>query len=315
MNGAATAVPEVADAVVGTSPFIPASASLVVGAAARLVGGIATRPRGLAQIGAQTARELAGVVAGKSSIAPARDDRRFRHPAYGHHPLYKRLAQAHLVFESAADRLVDRAGLDEKSRQRARFVVRAVTEAIAPSNSLLGNPEALRRAWESRGRSLLDGAANAVDDLRHHGGLPSLADRRAFRVGTDVAATPGAVVHREALFELIQYAPTAERVVPEPVLFVPSQVNRFYVIDLLPWRSLVRYLLCAGHHPFTVSWRNPGPEHRDVGLADYAAAVRRAVRVTRRSPAHRCTSSGCARAAPRPSWRCRGAVPIRPCGR
>lgn len=281
MSTTATGLPERTAAVAGTSPFVPASAALVVGAAARLLRGVAARPSGLVQVGVEALRQLAEVAVGTSTLAPARDDRRYRHPAYAHHPLFTRLAQAHLVLESAAEQLVNRADLDEKSRERARFVVRAVTEAIAPSNTVLGNPEALGRAWESRGRSLLAGLARAMDDLRHHGGLPSLADRAAFRVGVDLAGTPGAVVHRDAMFELIQYAPTADRVVPEPLLFVPSQVNRFYVIDLLPWRSLVRHLLGLGHRPFAVSWRNPGPEHRDLGLAQYAAAVRRAVRITR----------------------------------
>lgn len=267
-------------AVAGAVPFVGVQPSLTALAGLRLLRHVAGRPALLAGESRRLVGELAAVLAGSSPRQPEPDDRRFRDPAYRDHPLFRRLAQAHLALEASIGRLLTATELDWKSQQRARFVLDTITEALAPSNILLGNPAALRRLRDTRGASMLRGARNALEDLRHHGGLPSLADRRAFRVGTDLAATPGAVVLRTDMFELIQYLPAEPAVHQRPVLFVPSQVNRFYVVDLTPQRSMVRYLIGRGIQPFALSWRNPGVAERDWSLDSYVAAVRHAVKAT-----------------------------------
>jgi polyhydroxyalkanoate synthase len=168
---------------------------------------------------------------------------------------------------------VDAVGFESIDRQRAHFLLGLVTDALAPSNFLLGNPSALQRARETRGGSLVKGARNFIDDVLHNGGMPSQVDKRPFKVGENLANTPGAVVFRNPIIELIQYTPRTPRVQTRPVFIVPPQINKYYVYDLAPEKSLVRYLLDAGFAVFVVSWRNPTPEFRDWGLAEYVDAL------------------------------------------
>ena len=133
--------------------------------------------------------------------------------------------------------------LDPKSRERARFAMRLLTEAGAPTNTLLGNPSALAKMVQTRGRSLLDGARHWTHDIRHNGGMPSTVDTRPFTVGGNLAVTPGQVVHRSEVFELIQYAPAGTDVYARPLVAIPPQINKFYISDLAPGRSLIEHMV------------------------------------------------------------------------
>src|SRR5690606_3280221 len=134
--------------------------------------------------------------------------------------------------------------------------INLLTEALAPSNSL-ANPAALKRFFETGGKSLLDGLGHLAKDLVNNGGLPSQVNMEAFEVGKNLALTEGAVVFRNDLLELIQYRPNTEQVHARPLLIVPPQINKFYVFDLAPEKSLVRFSLRNGVQTFIVSWRNP----------------------------------------------------------
>jgi poly[(R)-3-hydroxyalkanoate] polymerase subunit PhaC len=240
-------------------------------------------PRALAAESVRLAAGLARVATGTSNVAPAPRDRRFSDPAWAENPVYKRWAQAYLVWSQSVQRLAARPALREdwKREARARAAAEKVIDAAAPSNLLLGNPAALKRALDTGGVSVLRGARNAARDLVRHGGMPQQVDTSGFKVGENLAATPGAVIHREEMFELLEYRPATERVRERPLLMIPPQVNKHYFLDLAPGRSLTEYLVGQGIHYFTVVWRNPRREHGHWGLDDYVSAQLRAIDIVR----------------------------------
>ncbi len=217
------------------------------------------------------ASEETRVLAGTSTVVPDAKDRRFSDP-WWENPLWKRLAQMHLATDQSLQGSVDKFGLDSKSAARAHFVLEQVTAATAPTNSLLGNPAAIKEAVRTRGKSLVDGSRHFLHDIRHNAGMPSQVDTRPFRVGETVAVSRGEVVHRSPLFELIQYEPATRRVAVRPTVVIPPQINRFYFLDLAPGRSFVEYAVSRGIQVFLVSWRNPTPEHRDWDIGRYVLA-------------------------------------------
>lgn len=220
----------------------------------------------------------ARIVAGVSSVTPDAKDWRFSDPAW-QHPVWRRLAQSYAVTSSIFLESVDELDLDEKSALRARFALGLLLDACAPTNSLAGNPAALKKALKTRGRSLYDGTRHFLYDLRNNRGMPSQVDSRPFRVGETVGVSKGAVVHRSEMFELIQYAPTTSKVGSLPTVVVPPQINRYYFLDLAPGRSFVEHAVDSGIQTFMISWRNPRPEHRDWSLDDYGNACLEAMRV------------------------------------
>ena len=226
-------------------------------------------------------RESADIVLGRSELTPEPTDKRFHDPAWHESALYRRVAQAYVAWTNSLDEWLINSGLEGMDRERARYVLDAAKDLLAPVNTLAGNPEALRRIRETGGRSLISGIRNFIDDLQHNHGYPACADRNAFKVGQDVAASEGAVIFRSELMELIQYQPATDEVLDAPLLYVFSQVNRFYLGDLTPDRSLFQRLLKAGIPVFAISWRNPKPEHRNWNLDSYADSIIHAISVIR----------------------------------
>ena len=229
----------------------------------------------------QLLENAAQIILGRSELTPEPGDRRFTDPAWDESALFRRLAQGYVAWGESLDTWLHESGLEGMEYERARYVLDAAKDVLAPVNTLLGNPEALRRMRETRGRSLFTGLRNFVDDMKHNHGYPACADRNAFKVGQDVAASEGAVVFRNELLELIQYQPATDRVVDAPLLYVFSQVNRFYLGDLTPDRSMFQKLLKAGIPVFAVSWRNPTAAQRDWNLDTYAEGIIHAIRVIR----------------------------------
>ena len=204
-------------------------------------------------------------------------DARFADPAWQRSPLYRRLGQAYLTAEQAITALAGRAGPDWRTRERARLAASLLTSALAPTNTLPGNPAALRRAAGTGGHSLLRGARNLLTDVRAGRRVPSQADTRPFRLGDNLGATPGAVVFRNDVLELIQYSPATPQVHAVPLLMVWSLINRYYILDLAPGRSFIEYAVGQGLEVFVTSWRNPGREHAGWDLDRYAAALAEAM--------------------------------------
>ena len=242
--------------------------------------GLAARCRALG-------RDLAGVAAGTSAIAPARGDRRFTDPAWLQNPLYRRIGQAYLAAANAVTAAVDDAPLDWRRAEQARFAAGALVSAMAPTNTLPGNPAACRRAFDTGGLSLLRGARNLVADAAAGLRTPRQVDRRSFKLGENIGATPGAVVFRNDVLEIVQYAPTTPRIRAVPLLIVWSLINRFYILDLAPGRSFIEYAVGQGIPVFVTSWRNPGRGESDWDLDTYASALLEAIAAVRqisRSP-------------------------------
>ena len=281
-TGTATTVStQATEAMLGANPFIGLTRAQLAAATGRFLGHAARHAPVVAGEGRRLAGQLADVVRGSAEIAPDPKDRRFGDDVYRDNPLYRRLAQAYLATCASATTLVSKVELDRKSEQRAKFALSLVTEALAPTNQLAGNPAAMRKAAETKGRSLLDGTRHFVDDLRRNGGMPSMVDREPFQPGATVAVTPGAVVYRDEVLELIQYWPSTKTVRARPLVVIPPQINKFYVMDLAPARSMVEHLLAQGQQLFMVSWRNPTADQRDWNLDTYVSALLTATHVAR----------------------------------
>ena len=220
--------------------------------------------------------ELKNVMLGQSALKPEDGDRRFADPAWSQNPLYRRYLQTYLAWRKELHDWIEHSSLSEQDASRGHFVINLMTEAMAPSNSM-ANPAAVKRFFETGGKSLLDGLSHLAKDIVNNGGMPSQVKMDAFEVGKNLATSEGAVVFRNDLLELIQYKPTTEQVHERPLLVVPPQINKFYVFDLSPEKSVARFLLRNGIQTFVVSWRNPTKAQREWGLSTYIEALKEAV--------------------------------------
>ena len=241
----------------------------------------------LARIGAlcgssvKLAADLASIAAGTSEVRPAARDPRFRDPAWTQHPGYRRIGQAYAASCAFADEAADGLSRTGRAGPAARFLLTIAESAAAPTNTLLGNPAAVKRAYETGGLSVLRGLKNMAGDVRHNGGMPSIVDGSAYQVGRDFAVTPGAVVDRDPVAEVIQYAPSTEQVQTRPVLIIPPPIGRYYFLDLRPGRSMVEYAVGRGLQTFMLSWRNPTREQAGWTLDTYAGRVLSAIEAVR----------------------------------
>ena len=239
----------------------------------KLAARLASRPVATTRLTARTALELGKVAIGTSQVAPGKRDKRFADPAWTGNPVLHRICQAYLVSGSALEHVVDDADLDWRSEQQMRFVVQMLVDAMAPSNNPLLNPAALKTGLETGGRSYLTGAKQFVQDMSSRPRIPSMVDGRGFSVGGNLATTTGSVVLRTPVLELLQYAPRTEQVREVALLVVPPMINKYYIADLAPGRSMIEHWLDQGQQVFTISWRNPSAEHRAWDLDSYAGAV------------------------------------------
>jgi polyhydroxyalkanoate synthase subunit PhaC len=225
--------------------------------------------------------ELGSIVAGKSERAPKSGDKRFSDAAWKESALHSGMLKAYLAWCDAVSGLVDKTSLSEIDKARAHLVTEILIDAVAPTNAMLTNPAAVRKFVDTGGQSLWSGLKNYFDDLTNNGGMPSMVDQSAFKVGETLATTPGEVVFRNELLELIQYKPMTPNVRKRPLVVTPPQINKYYALDLSPDKSMVRFLLDSGIQVFCVSWRNPTAAHREWGLDTYVAALDEAVDVAR----------------------------------
>ncbi|QOZ22845.1 alpha/beta fold hydrolase [Bradyrhizobium sp. CCBAU 51753] len=225
--------------------------------------------------------ELGSIVSGKSERAPKAGDKRFADPTWKESSLHSGLLKAYLAWGEAVNGLVDKTSLSDIDKQRAHLITEILIDAVAPTNTMLTNPAAVRKFIDTGGKSMWSGLKNYMDDLTRNRGMPSMVDMSAFKVGENLATTPGAVIFRNELLELIQYTPTTATVRKRPLVITPPQINKYYALDLSPDKSMVRFLLESGIQVFAVSWRNPTAAHRDWGLDTYVAALDEAVDAAR----------------------------------
>jgi polyhydroxyalkanoate synthase subunit PhaC len=242
-------------------------------AAAAVTAGLVRRPRTVTRRVGALAAELARAAAGRSELAPVKGDRRFNDAAWKQNWLLRRLLHAYLAVGETTDELISDAGLDWQVERQARFAAGNILDALAPTNFPWSNPAVLRETVDQGGANLVKGARRLARDVSRSPRLPATVDTSKFEVGVNLAQTPGAVVMRTEVFELIQYKPQTAEVRELPLLIVPPTINKFYVLDLAPGRSIVEHLVQAGHQVFVISWRNPDAEHGHFDLDTYAQAV------------------------------------------
>ncbi len=256
------------DAALGTARRLRPNASWLRGASA-----LAVHPRVVTGRGLDLVGELLHVVAGTSDRAPSRRDRRFADPAWNGNPVLRRIVQAYLAAADTADALVRDVALDWRDETRLRFLLDNLVEAAAPSNNPLISPLGWKAIIDTGGLSVLAGISHFVRDMAKAPRVPSMVEPDAFRVGETVAVTPGAVVLRTEVFELIQYTPQTDMVREVPLLLVPPVINKYYIVDLSPGRSMVEYHVQQGQQVFAISWRNPEARHARWDLETYTGAV------------------------------------------
>jgi poly[(R)-3-hydroxyalkanoate] polymerase subunit PhaC len=231
--------------------------------------------------GLSLARELTRVTLGRSQVEAPKGDWRWADPTWRENPAYRRMMQSYLAWSEAMVGLAEDSGPDWRAEERARFALNVLTSAAAPTNFLATNPAAVKRAFESGGKSLLRGGRNMLHDWRSNGGMPTQVDGSGFRTGENVAVTPGAVVFRDERCEVIQYRPTTTQVSSRPLVVVPPQINKYYFLDLAPGRSFVEYAVSRGLQTFIISWRNPGRDEAHWGLDEYATSLLAAIDTAR----------------------------------
>ncbi len=256
------------EAAVGGPPRFIAPGSTV-----KVSAGLARRPWRVIGRAAGLSAELARTAAGRSELAPAKGDRRFGDRAWEGNWLLRRVLQGYLAVGETVDGLITDADVDWRAERRARLAASNVLDALAPTNFALSNPTVIKETVDTGGGNLLRGTRRFLHDLNTPTHLPATVDTSKFEVGGNLAATPGSVVLRTEVFELIQYKPATEQVREVPLLFVPPTINKFYVLDLAPGRSMVEHYVAQGQQVFVMSWRNPEQAQGHFDLDTYAQAV------------------------------------------
>jgi polyhydroxyalkanoate synthase len=272
---------QAAEEVLGPNPFVGLRPADLIASLSDIGQQIIQAPMLALQHESRLASTLFSVLTGTSDIAPVKGDRRFADNAWNDNPFYRRYLQSYLAISKSFDDFLQDTSLDNVAKQRAHFVLSLWLDALAPTNTLVGNPAAIRKALESGGASLLAGYRNLLADMTANQGMPAQVDMTAFAVGRDLALSPGAVVWQNEVMELIQYSSTTEQVYARPQLIVPPQINKFYIFDLAPGKSIVEYLVKSGMQVFVVSWRNPTPAQHDWNMDNYVAALLDAIAAVR----------------------------------
>ncbi len=242
-------------------------------ALAGVASGVARRPNRAARRLRDLGAELGRVAAGRSEHAAPKGDRRFADPAWSNNWLLKRVMQTHLAVSDTVNGVITDADLDWQTERAARFTAGNVLDALAPTNFPWSNPAVLRAIIDEGGANLVRGGRRFARDVSWPPRLPQSVDTENFEVGRNLAATPGSIVLHTDVFELIQYKPTTTKVREVPLLMVPPTINKYYVIDLAPGRSMVEYLVAQGQQVFVISWRNPDATQAHFDFDTYADAV------------------------------------------
>lgn len=228
--------------------------------------------RAIARESAKLYGEWLKIMWGSSQREIPQKDWRFADPAWKDNPFYKRVAQGYLAFCDSVDKVAE--GIpDWRKRERAKFLGGILTSAMSPTNTLAGNPAALKKAYETGGMSLVRGTKNLVGDVMARKTMPSQVKASDFTVGENLATTPGAVVLRSERLEVIQYTPTTAKVREIPTIIMVPPIGKFYFMDLSAGRSFVHHAVGKGIQVFITSWRQPRKEHGDWGIDDYVQSL------------------------------------------
>lgn len=200
-------------------------------------------------------------------VSPERGDRRFSGKEWRENPVFDYIKQSYLLASNMLNRLADTTHLDQENKKKLKFYTRFFADAMSPSNFALTNPEVIQHAVDTKGQSLIDGLQLLMEDLEK--GHISMTDEAAFKLGTNLATTPGAVIYENDIMQLIQYNPTTEKVAQRPLLVIPPFINKFYILDLQPENSFVKYAADQGNTVFIISWLNPDKDKSTLTWDDY----------------------------------------------
>ncbi|WP_379546472.1 PHA/PHB synthase family protein [Qipengyuania sp. DSG2-2] len=268
---------EAAQSTTALGPLIGLTREDIIGAVAVLLRETASDPQRLMRHSQEMGMDMIKIMTGKSELAPHPKDKRFMDPAWRYNPFMRAGAQYYLAVQKGMANWLEELDLDALEKDRARFISNIIIDSLAPTNTLMGNPTAQKRLIDSGGLSLIKGLKNAYTDLTENKGMVSQVDKRPFKLGENVATSKGSVVLRTEIMELIHYAPTTDEVYETPQLTIPPQINKMYINDLTPDKSIVKMQVDNGVQTFVISWRNPSKEQGHWDMADYVAACRQAM--------------------------------------
>ncbi len=272
-------VDEAAQSTTALGPLMGLAREDFIGAIGLLLRETASHPARTMRHAQAFSEDVVKIMMGQSELTPDPKDKRFMDPAWRFNPFFKAGAQYYLAVQKGMKTWIDELELDALERDRANFISAIIIDALAPTNSLIGNPTAQKRIVDSGGLSLLKGLKNAYNDMVYNDGMVSQVDKKPFKLGENVATSKGNVVYRDEIMELVQYAPTTDEVYAIPQLTIPPQINKMYINDLSPEKSVVKWQVDNGIQTFVISWRNPQKEHGAWAMADYIAACTRALDV------------------------------------
>jgi polyhydroxyalkanoate synthase len=270
---------EAAQSTNALGPLIGVAREDFVSAVALLLRETASDPSRFIRHSTAMAQDMVKIMTGKSELAPDPKDKRFMDPAWQYNPFFRAGAQYYLAVQKGMKSWLEELELDELERNRANFIANIILDGLAPTNTLVGNPTAQKQIINSGGLSLIKGLQNAYNDLVHNKGMVSQVDKRPFKLGENIATSKGAVVYRDEIMEVLQYAPTTDEVYEIPQLTIPPQINKMYINDLSPDKSVIKWQVDNGIQTFVISWRNPTKEQGKWGMADYIAACEKALEV------------------------------------
>lgn len=269
---------EASEKMLGPNPFVGLSRRGIVDTARLAVWQTVKNPKNYLSHSFNFVKETTKAVVGASEFTPDPKDRRFNDVTWKDNPFHRAWLQVYLAAGKELEEWIEDEKLHEYDKERLKFLAALLVDGLTPSNSYL-NPGALKRFVETGGLSAVRGAKHLISDCISHFGMPSSVDKSAFKVGQNLGGSPGAVIYRNDVLELIQYQPTTDKVFKRPLLCIPPQINKFYVYDLSPNKSVIRYLLSKGMQVFMVSWKNPTPKERHWNLTTYLSALEEAIDV------------------------------------
>ncbi len=270
---------EAAQSTTALGPLVGLAREDFVGAVALLLRETASDPTRTMRHAKTLGDDLVKILTGKSELAPDPKDKRFMDPAWRFNPFFRAGAQYYLAVQKGMKNWLEELELDELERDRANFISNIIIDSLSPTNTLIGNPTAQKRLIDSGGLSLIKGLKNAYDDMVNNQGMVSQVDKRPFKLGENVAASKGSVVYRDEMMEVIHYAPATDEVYAIPQLTIPPQINKMYINDLSPEKSVVKWQVDNGIQCFVISWKNPVKENGHWGMDDYVRCCRKAIDV------------------------------------
>lgn len=255
------------------NPLVGVRGQDLMAAGTNVMRAMMAQPSVLANQWMSFAAEFGKIVTNSSEIQPSPKDRRFADSAWQNNNISKALMQSYIAWSETVMATVEHLDLPDRDAARARLVASLYVDAMAPSNNFFANPTAMKTLYETGGKSAMEGVKNLVSDLVKNGGLPSSVDESKFKVGENLAITPGNVVFQNEVIELVHYTSNTEQVYKRPLLIVPPQINKYYSVDLSPGKSIIEFLLANGIQPYCISWRNPTAEHKDWDFQTYIEAL------------------------------------------